>query len=604
MDGISDPDFDASPMPNPDDDSDPNQDSDPDDDRGDVVGLAPVTDLEAEVVILGGDADQYIWGTAEDDLFLGSESGLLAHFDGERWRPFDLGPNSGYQGFLALFGFSPKDVFASTDDDHMLHYDGETWTSSNVPHGSSAFSIWGSAPDDVYAVTGVDLIHFDGSEWEVVETKLPADSYWTAVSGSGPDDVFITGSGGPSSSEPRAAHFDGVQWAELEVPVDGTLRDVWSAGSGTAFVVGSSGTILFFGGKTFKVMESGTYEDLRMVWGRSFGEVFAVGQGLLRRFDGNSWSEMEAPVSSDPYGERHVSDLFGFDGGGLVAAGQGVDRFEDGAWETLLPYAELVEDIWASDPDNVLFVGNVMHRYDGQRIEPEDLGSIDEPFLDCAWGSGETIYASGYNGDIFRYDGEHWGRMTSNTSARIFDMFGTSENDVFAVGEDGTILHFDGLAWDAQESGMATDLRGVWAAGPDDAYAVGDEGAILRYDGNAWFAMDSGDYSDFRQVIGFDAEHVVATKRFGGLLLGDGLTWRAPQAETEDAVINVRTLHGTASDNLFAASSGGLNHYDGDTWTQVTGESPRDPKAMFAVGPRELYVAGWQGVYRYTVPSP
>jgi hypothetical protein len=591
------------PEPEPDTESEPDTEPEPEpaDDE-----LAPVTDLQPELLMLGGTGAQYIWGTAEDDLFLATRTGVLAHFDGKRWLPFDLGPEFADEVFLSLFGSSSKDVHASTNH-YLWHFDGERWTRSDAPNDAIAHSIWGSAPDDVYAVSGSRVLHYDGSEWTPVETKLPPGGSWRGVSGSGPNDVVIVGRvGSPSSG--RFAHFDGFKWREIDVPPNTPLRSVWSAGSGAAFAVGRQGKILFFDGKTLEPMESGTDTPLQAVWGRSLGEVYAAGAGEFLRFDGSTWSAMEAPASPHPDEVRDIQTIIGFDDGGLVAAGDGVDRFEDGPWEPLLPHSEFIEKTRASGQDDVLFTGEIVYRYAGQRVEPEDFGTIELLDINSAWGAEDFTYAAGYGGEIFRYGDGYWGRMTSNTSETIRDIFGTSEDDVFAVGHDGTIMHFDGMVWGAHDSGTDEDLRGVWAAGPDDVYAVGDNGALLHYDGEAWSAMDSGGSHDLGQVIGFDAEHVVALDPSAGVLhFGDGLTWRAEQAaveESEEPFTRIEAIDGTDPNNMFGVDRNGLNHYDGERWTRVSSLGPGHYGSVLAAGPREVYTAGERGAYRFTVPSP
>lgn len=61
-------------------------------------------------------------------------------------------------------------------------------------------------------------------------------------------------------------------------------------------------------------------------------------------------------------------------------------------------------------------------------------------------------------------------------------------------------------------------------------------------------------------------------------------------------------MHGTAPDNLFGIGPNGLSHYDGEQWTSFNrfdmgGTEP----SIFAVGPRDLYVAGSRGVFNYAI---
>lgn len=103
-----------------------------------------------------------IWGTARDDVWIGS-AGTFHHFDGSRW--------------------------------------------SRVPSPTTACvrGIWGSSRSDVWAVTsavcpsysqdvsrnGAEILHWDGSSWTSVVSR--SDITLTAIGGSGPADLWAVG---------------------------------------------------------------------------------------------------------------------------------------------------------------------------------------------------------------------------------------------------------------------------------------------------------------------------------------------------------------------------------------------------------------------------
>ena len=537
-------------------------------------------------------------------MFLAGDAGLLAHFDGARWRPFELDSSFSYQEFTSIIGFSSTDVYAGTGYGNVLHYDGESWTQEALPNGSSITDLWGSAPDDIYASASTHLVHFDGNEWSKVDSGLPAGVFWSAISGSGPDHVVVIGRDRDPPFAPRMAHFDGVEWTEHVVADDKRLLDVWSAGPRDTFLVGQGGRILHFDGEALTFLQSGTGQTLYSVWGTSASEVFAGGEGVVLRFNGNTWSGMTPPANPEEGSPQRIQSIFGFGGNRLFASGNGLHYFDGESWDTQLPFSSHVNKIWASRPDDVLFVGTATHRYDGFSVELEDFGGLAQPNLRAAWGTADRTYAVGTGGDILVHDGEHWGKMASNTTTTFFDVFGTSEDDVFAVGYDGVIMHFNGAAWGGMVSGTDAALRGVWAAGPDDVYAVGYEGTILHYDGNGWTPIFSDEDLYYWHVTGFDADHIVAPHPRDGVYFGDGVSWRSEHADLGEAHSLIEAVHGTAADNMYAVGFGGLSHYDGETWTHISSIRSGGLQAVFAVGPREVYMAGQQGVFRFTIPSP
>ncbi|NNE17472.1 MAG: hypothetical protein HKN10_03235, partial [Myxococcales bacterium] len=535
----------------------------------------------------------HLWGTAEDDIFLAAGWGLLAHFDGTRWRPFEFqGPKDFYE-MSFIFGFTSDDVYVGIGG-QATHYDGESWSVVEGLSELGVFDMWGSGPNDVYALGSSILMHFDGLEWSEVVTDLPTDPFWRQITGSGEKHVVVLGQEGAPSSRPRFAYFDGLRWREAQVPVEGILRDVWSAGPNDTYAVGRNGTILHFDGEKLTQMDSGTDKHLSKVHGTPGGEVFAVGPDVALRFDGSDWNNLPPP---DPSGSPWVASLFAFGADSVFVAGRGVHRFDGASWETHLPYSDGVDDIWASDPENVLFAGRESHRYDGFSVELEDFGGLEDPDLNTAWGTGDQIFAAADEG-FFLYDGEHWGKLVNESdidSNDIIDMFGISEDDVFGVGWGGLIAHFDGSVWQAMDSGTDVTLVGVWASAPDDVYAVGNDETVLHYDGSTWSELFGSGLVDHLGVTGFDAEHIVALRDDGVLTFSDGVSWRPEPGGDLEAV------HGTAPDNLFGIGPDGLSHYDGEQWTSINRfvMGVTEP-SIFAAGPRDLYVAGPRGVFRYT----
>lgn len=84
--------------------------------------------------------------------------------------------------------------------------------------------------------------------------------------GSGPDDVFAVGSGGTTPSA-TILHFNGRSWSFVEVDADSSLASVWGSSSNDVFAVGSKGMILHSDGSSWSAMESGTTRDLTGVLG-------------------------------------------------------------------------------------------------------------------------------------------------------------------------------------------------------------------------------------------------------------------------------------------------------------------------------------------------
>jgi hypothetical protein len=569
--------------------------------------LPPVTDLEPELIMLSGssNAEHHVWGTSESNVFLAGRHGLLAHFDGARWRPFETGSQ---QQFTWILGFPPRDVYAGTSNGEVYHFDGRSWNDVKELDELAPTELWGSAPDDIFAIAGPEVAHFDGQKWRRLDTDLRPDSEWTGISGIGEKHVVLIGHEAGSLSSPRFGFFDGENWKELEVPVTtARLYDVWTATREDSFTVGSGGTILHFDGGSLEAMESGTSRDLYSVGGTSASDAYAGGrQSEVMHFDGSQWTRTEAPPNPDKSSQQKIWSIVTLEEGQVLAAGHGVHRFDGTSWETLLSYATEVRDIWATRPDDVLFVGTATHRFDGFSLEAEDLGAFENLELEAAWGTGERTFAvDTYFGEIYMNDGTGWGLMAGDPeSSGWTDIHGTSEDDVFAVGYDGRIFHFDGSDWTAMDSNTEDSLNSVWAIAPDDVYATGYGSGMLHYDGVEWTTLLSGSSGlGFRHVLGFDSENILAPSYDDNLYFSDGVSWKPEPSGLPVSSPEIVRVHGTAPDNLYMVGYAGLTHYDGERWTHVSSTRFDGDMQVSAVGPREVYVSARRGTYRFTVPS-
>ncbi|WP_431286624.1 hypothetical protein [Roseateles chitinivorans] len=79
-----------------------------------------------------------IWGSADDDVHVGTFGGHLYRWDGRSWTQVRDGDGSSYQTIRAISGHGRDDVFAVGARDTLLHFDGSAWTSLAVPGAPNA----------------------------------------------------------------------------------------------------------------------------------------------------------------------------------------------------------------------------------------------------------------------------------------------------------------------------------------------------------------------------------------------------------------------------------------------------------------------------------
>ena len=259
------------------------------------------------------------------------------------------------------FMSSVFDVWGPSVDDHWItanvsglgpsvhHFDGQAFTTVvEFPEpnilGDYGFlvpqSLAGSAPDDIWAAALADcnsfdcsedpdcecnthpsiLIHYDGVEWQQVESPGLVRELWTdgastwAVGGRD-DSPWLT----PSGS--LVAHHDGVEWTVLldgELPA---LHTVWAMNDDEVWVGGEQGTLrrLEFG--DWQVFDLPTPNTVIRVDGRASNEVWALVEGGdLWTFDGQAWSLLlEIPEARDFAALEDGLVAVGYDSGQWIA---------------------------------------------------------------------------------------------------------------------------------------------------------------------------------------------------------------------------------------------------------------------------------------------
>ncbi|KYF91977.1 hypothetical protein BE20_13305 [Sorangium cellulosum] len=182
-----------------------------------------------------------------------------------------------------------------------MHYDGERWEAMESSTLDLLFGVWGSGPEDVFAV-GVagTIVHYDGERWQPMARPVQVNL--------GP-----VGERAGGRLRRRRERND-IALRRRALGADGLARVRAPA---RVFAVGESGTILRYDGRRWGPMESPTSARLLAVWGSGPKDVFAVGErGTLLHYDGISWLKLNSTT------DRHLLDVWG-DGGTSFIVGEG-----------------------------------------------------------------------------------------------------------------------------------------------------------------------------------------------------------------------------------------------------------------------------------------
>jgi photosystem II stability/assembly factor-like uncharacterized protein len=289
-----------------------------------------------------------------------------------------------------------------------------TWTQETSLTGTALYGVWGSGPDDVYAVGDGVIVHSNGASWTPQTT---GDYGFRAVWGSSANDVYAVGSGGAVSH----TSDQGTTWSQVVIGVAANYGGVWGSSASDVYIVGDSAIAHSTNsGATWNVQANATGEGYFHVWGSGPNDVYAVGQNLTGGKNclvshtsngGANWIDTTNPCSGIAllgiWGAS-ASEVYVVDGDGFGDGGIWRSTNSGATWSAATTATNDVNAIWGSGPGDFYVVGQtgeLFHTTDGGASwnytvwNPGGLFSI--PTFYAVWGSSPTdIYVVGTGGWI------------------------------------------------------------------------------------------------------------------------------------------------------------------------------------------------------------
>jgi hypothetical protein len=269
-----------------------------------------------------------VWGSSAHDVWMvGSDRGggpLVEHFDGSAFQRVDSGASG---NLWWVFGFEAGPIFFGGAGGTILRYEGGTFSAMHTPRTDvTVFGLWGTAPDSMWAVGGVDgggagafAWRLEGDEWLEATgfpDELVRDHALWKVWGSAEDDVWLVGTGGV------AVHHDGASFSTENVGGGESLFTVHHAG-GRFVAVGGGGTGLVFEntGAGWQRKDGADLSGLVGVHVLDAEHAVAVGRfGAFVEERAGQWVEAEGNV-----GMETLHSVWSDPDGGLWAVGGQLD---------------------------------------------------------------------------------------------------------------------------------------------------------------------------------------------------------------------------------------------------------------------------------------
>jgi hypothetical protein len=283
---------------------------------------------------------------------------------------------------------------------------------------SAFLSVWGTAPDDVWAVgsdpdgAGPAVLRYDGADWQELDTGTAGDLWWVFGPDGGP--VYMGGAGGTILAY-RDGEFTAMPTPRTDVSVFGiwgcSPEDMWAVGGGAS---GSSGGFAWrLQGDAWVEAEGFPAEvaEADAVWkvfGRGCDDVWMVGTaGLAIHWDGEAFGEVERVAGGSLFTVHANSERF------VAVGGQGVGIVveNDGSgWTDVAPEgADPIVGVCLTEGGGAAagWFGSVFSRTDGA-WEEEDIGTtLDEAFHSVwvdpsggVWAAGGQILSPPLNSGV------------------------------------------------------------------------------------------------------------------------------------------------------------------------------------------------------------
>lgn len=266
-----------------------------------------------------------VWGSNAHDVYavggdLGTGGGpQVVHWDGSAWSHLATGQTG---NLWWVFGFANGPIYMGGDGGMILRYESGVFTRMSTPGINTVFGLWGSSPDDMWAVGGAVGGANGAFAW-----RLQGDTWVDA------------------GLLPSTFASTDVIWKM----VGRNASDAW--------MVATNGNTLRWDGAALSLVATGAGESLFTVSADAdrYVAVGGFGTGIVLENTGTGWTNA-SPSPSSP-------GLIGvaLSAHGDYAVGQeGAVYSRDGAWSEVKTGANLDESfhsVWVDDTGGVWAVG-------------------------------------------------------------------------------------------------------------------------------------------------------------------------------------------------------------------------------------------------------
>ncbi|MCL5029946.1 MAG: hypothetical protein M1480_13115 [Bacteroidetes bacterium] len=292
-------------------------------------------------------------------------------------------PGSAQTMMRSVWGSSPNDVFAVGHNDQghgkIWHFDGNKWTEvrPSVNGAIDLFSIYGFSQNNIWAVgeriyddpiknviTDSSLIiHYDGTKWSEVEINRGGPLI--DIKGSSPNDIWASG------VDKTVYHYDGVNWTK-----DTVITQLFS--------------------KSFPFNSVASINGITYLIGLSMSKNYFEEDYFLS-YKNNSWTVIDSlEVSSQPkWGSAFLwvspqNILYSCGDGGIF-------KWNGNSWINVYPLSNIISKIMGTSEQSIFAVqsGHVFH-YNGSDMYEFKQVANDNVIYIGLWVFQSDVFIVGY----------------------------------------------------------------------------------------------------------------------------------------------------------------------------------------------------------------
>jgi hypothetical protein len=264
-------------------------------------------------------APDNLWAVGGSTALTGPGSGYVGFYQGNYWR----GQAETTEPLNALFALSDTDMWAvggssllGTTTSVILQYDGLVWNDRTPAGATAAFlDVWASGPDDVWVCgTGGTILQYDGTGWQ--EHVSGVTHQLSAIWGFSPDDIYAAGGEALFATTGSVLHWDGTAWSTVHSALLRSYEALWGSAPDAVWAAGrttlQAPVIDFYDGSQWSEVYRGMGQTrpIKGLHGTTAEDVWFVGSdGLVLHWDGISYRNLPAPTRQELNGVVVASDV-------------------------------------------------------------------------------------------------------------------------------------------------------------------------------------------------------------------------------------------------------------------------------------------------------